>query len=141
MSVIEFVLFLVTLKTSSALSVFSNFAWLLLLCKQSSVAWSRRIEKRIVAKSSKKQQKAISSFFRRAASISPFISKKSTEMICSSKLFQVIAKYICTVFPKYLFKSGLRKEQWAAPFVEHLVLYLERIRQKGNALAICSKYW
>ena len=49
MSVMEFVLFSAMLKTSSALSVSNNFAWLLLFYKQSSIAWSQRIEKKIVA--------------------------------------------------------------------------------------------
>ena len=48
MFVIEFVLFSVTLKALSASSVFSNFARLLLLSKQRSVARSRVIEKKIV---------------------------------------------------------------------------------------------
>ena len=48
MSVMEFVLFSATLKTSSASSVSNNFAWLILLYKQSSIAWSRRIEKKIM---------------------------------------------------------------------------------------------
>ena len=38
-----------------------------------------------------------------------------------SKLFQVLAEFISKNFPKYLFESALRKEQWATPFVEHLV--------------------
>ena len=48
MLVIEFVLFSVTLKALSASSVFNNFARLLLLSKQRSVARSRVIEKKIV---------------------------------------------------------------------------------------------
>ena len=46
MSVMKFILFSVTLKTSSASPVFSDFAWPLLLSKQSSKTWSRRIEKK-----------------------------------------------------------------------------------------------
>ena len=49
MHVMEFVLFSATLKTSSALYVSNNFAWLLLLYKQSSIALSRLIEKKIMA--------------------------------------------------------------------------------------------
>ena len=49
MSVIEFFLFSATLKTSSASSVSNNFAWLLLLYKQSSIAWSQQIEKKLMA--------------------------------------------------------------------------------------------
>ena len=47
---------------------------------------------------------------RRAPGTSRFISKNSTEIICSSKLFQIITKCISTTFPKYLYKSALRKE-------------------------------
>ena len=46
MSVIEFILFSVTLKTSSTSSVFNDFAWPLLLYKQSSLTWSQQIEKK-----------------------------------------------------------------------------------------------
>ena len=46
MSVIEFILFSVTLKISSAWSVFNDFAWPLLLYKQSSTTWSQQIEKK-----------------------------------------------------------------------------------------------
>ena len=45
MSVIEFILFSVTLKTSSASTVFNDFAWPLLLYKQSSITWTQQIEK------------------------------------------------------------------------------------------------
>ena len=46
MSAMEFILFQAMLKTCS---VFSNLAWLLLVHKQSSIAWSRRTEKKIMA--------------------------------------------------------------------------------------------
>ena len=49
MFVLEFVLFSVTSKTSSPSSVFNNFTWLFLLHKQSSIAWSRQIEKKTMA--------------------------------------------------------------------------------------------
>ena len=48
MSVLEFVLFSVTLRASSASSVFSNFTPLLLLCTQSSIAWSWRKKTMVV---------------------------------------------------------------------------------------------
>ena len=46
MSVIEFILFSVTLKTSSTSSVSNDFAWPLLLYKQRSITWSQQIEKK-----------------------------------------------------------------------------------------------
>ena len=49
MSVKEFVLFSATLKTSSALTVFSDFFCPFLLYKQSSKVRSRRIEKKEMA--------------------------------------------------------------------------------------------
>ena len=49
MYVMEFVLFSATLKTFSGSSVSNNFGWLLLLYKQSSILWSREIEKKIMA--------------------------------------------------------------------------------------------
>ena len=49
MSVMEFVLFSATLKTSSASPVFGDFFWLFLLYKQSSKISSRRIAKKEMA--------------------------------------------------------------------------------------------
>ena len=46
MSVIELISFSVTLKTSSASSIFNDFAWPLLLYKQSSRTWSQQLEKK-----------------------------------------------------------------------------------------------
>ena len=46
MSVMQFVLFSAMLKTSSACYVFNNFAWLLLVYKQSNIAWSWQTEKK-----------------------------------------------------------------------------------------------
>ena len=45
MSVIEFILFSVMLKTSYASSVFNDLTWPLLLHKQRSITWSQQIEK------------------------------------------------------------------------------------------------
>ena len=55
-------------------------------------------------------QKALRSSSRRPPGTLRFISKNSTEIICSSKLFQIITKCISTTFPKYLYESALRKE-------------------------------
>ena len=46
MYVKEFIFFSVTLKTSSALSVFNDFALTLLLYKQSSITWNQQIEQK-----------------------------------------------------------------------------------------------
>ena len=46
MPMMEFVLYSLTLKISSASSVFNDFTWPLLLYKQSSIAWSWRLEKK-----------------------------------------------------------------------------------------------
>ena len=58
-------------------------------------------------------------------------------MQCLSKLFQVLVKFLSNTFPKQLFYGALRKEQWAGPFVEYLVLNLlsAKNRQKYNVLS------
>ena len=79
-----------------------------------SIAWTRWIKK----DSGYKQQKP---------EAAPFVERpvqhlSSEKMIWSSKLFQVVARCISMTFTKYLFESALRKEQWAAPFIEYLAL-------------------
>ena len=70
----------------------------------------------------------------RTPCIQSSISKISTKMQWLGILFQVLTKFISETFPKQWFQSALRKEQWAAPFVERLVLNLlsEKYQQKCN---------
>ena len=85
MSVMEFLLFSVALKTSSTLSVFNNFAWLLLLYEQSSIAWNLQTEKKI-----------------EFHVISLLQTKSQQKYNCLGKLFQVLMKFISKTFPKKL---------------------------------------
>ena len=103
MSVVEFVLFLVTLKALSASSVFSNFAWLLLLCEQSIIAWSRLIEKNIVALFVQYHyQREV--YFERAVQVEHTLhslsAKNQAKMPCLRELFQVLMKFIIKTFSK-----------------------------------------
>ena len=78
---------------------------------------------------------AMSSSFRRAPYIQPSISKISAKKQCLGVLFLVLTKFISETFPKSCLKSALRKERWAAPFVERPVFNFlsAKTRQKCNA--------
>ena len=52
-------------------------------------------------------------------------------MQCSSKLFQLWAKFISKTFPKQLLESALWKEHCVSPFVKHQTLLLAKSQQKN----------
>ena len=62
-------------------------------------------------------------------------NKKSGEMQCLSKLFQVLEKLISNTFQKYHFGSALLKEQCTAPFVECHVFNLPSAKNQHKCNA------
>ena len=84
----------------------------------------------------------MSSAFLRTSCTELFINKKSGEMQCLGKLFQVLVKLISKPFLKQHFESVLLTEQYAAPFVERLVLNLlsAKNRHKCSAQKFCFNY-
>ena len=94
MSVMEFALFLVTLKT-----FFNDFAWPLLLYKQSSITWSWRIEKKIMALFIQFHYKT-KVYYERTVQVECSVTGFLSKNVMLGKLFQVLMKFISKPFPK-----------------------------------------